>query len=147
MLWWGLVLLWAQRNQCAEGDRAQQKAHLILSSYSPSSPVSPPPPPPHPPPPPLSGCQPAHFTLFDLNVGLNLSDLAEEQKSYFWVWSRLSVEETKRNRWNKNKDVESVSLKTSLISSLWHSRANHREARRQQLNRRTLTLTHVQFGG
>lgn len=33
-----------------------------------------------PPHPPLSGCQPAHFTLFDLNVELNLSDPAEEQK-------------------------------------------------------------------
>lgn len=65
-----------EKPMCRGGQSAAESPpySLLLFTFLPRrSPSSPP----HPP---LSGCQPAHFTLFDLNVELNLSDPAEEQK-------------------------------------------------------------------
>lgn len=95
-----------------------------------------------PPHPPLSGCQPAHFTLFDLNVS-SICQIRLKSKNWSILFLSVKpfvfVQQKKQNKSTKIKTpvFKDLWLKTPLISSLWHRRANHREARRQQLNRWT----------
>lgn len=66
-------------------------------------------------------------------------------KSKNWSILFLSVKPfvfVQRKKQNKSTKIKTpvfkdLWLKTPMISSLWHRRANHREARRQQLNRWT----------